>query len=451
MTVPGNGARIILKLGKYTVPGPRANLVDLCTEKSVRSIETFASTSQLNIRMEGLNQGRGGDGFSKLQSRDHTPHESPLDDTDVRRIHVLGMGSIGLLVAHSLMRLEQSRPISLLLHRAELVDNFRLNRTTRLLNKHTDEVDVQSGYSFESLESESQEGVPNWRRFLAQKSQHPEEGPVTEERPIHSLIVACKAPATVSAIHSVKHRITRETTICLMQNGMGQVDELNQKVFTNPALRPEYILGIVSHGLYVSKPFTAVHAGVGKISIGVVRDLQQSTATTHQLKPSTEHLLNVLTRAPGLGCTTFDYAELLQLQFEKLVVNCVLNPLTALVDVRNGGMLNNDPLSHVQCALIAEISKVIQALPEMQGNEELSTRFGSERLTERFIYVTQLTAKNSSSMREDVRGKRDTEIEYINGYIVRRGKEVGIECVANALMMQLVQGKTIAGRKEHLP
>jgi 2-dehydropantoate 2-reductase len=402
--------------------------------------------------MEGLNQERSrGHGGSKLQSRGHAPHESPFEDTHVRRIHVLGMGSIGLLVAHSLMRLEQSPPINLLLHRAELVENFRLNPTIRLLNKHTSEADAQSGYSFESLEPESQEGVPHWRQFLVQNSPHLEAGPVTEERPIHSLIVACKAPATVSAIHSVKHRITCETTICLMQNGMGQVDELNQKVFTDPALRPAYILGIVSHGLYVSEPFTAVHAGVGRISIGVVRDLQQSPATTHQLKPSSEHLLNVLTRAPGLGCTTFDYAELLQLQFEKLVVNCVLNPLTALMDVRNGAMLNNDPLSHVQRAIIAEISKVIQTLPEMQGNEELSTRFGLERLTERFIYVTQLTAKNSSSMREDVRGKRNTEIEYINGYIVRRGKEVDIECVANVLMMQLVEGKTIASRKEHLP
>jgi 2-dehydropantoate 2-reductase len=403
--------------------------------------------------MEGLNQERsGGNGSSKLPPEDHAPHQSPFDDTDIHRIYFLGMGSIGLLVAHSLMRLEQSPPISLLLHRAQLVENFRLNRAIRLLNKHTGEADAQSGYSFESLESDSEEAGPHWRPFLVQKSPPPEEGLVTgEERAIHSLIVACKAPATVSAINSVKHRITHETTICLMQNGMGQVDELNQKVFTNPALRPTYILGIVSHGLYVSEPFTAVHAGIGTISIGVVRDLLQSSATTHPGKSSSEHLLNVLTRAPALGCTTFDYAELLQLQFEKLVVNCVLNPLTALMDVRNGGMLDNDPLSHVQRAIIAEISKVIQALPEMQGNEELSTRFGLERLTERFIYVTELTAKNSSSMREDVSGKRGTEIEYINGYIVKRGKEVGIECVANALVMQLVQGKTIASRKEHLP
>jgi 2-dehydropantoate 2-reductase len=228
---------------------------------------------------------------------------------------------------------------------------------------------------------------------------------------------------------------------------MGQVEELNQKVFADPALRPAYLLGIISHGLYVTGPFTAVHAGVGKISVGVVRDLQQPPST-HQLKPSSEYLLRVLAHAPNLGCTTFDYAELVQLQFEKLAVNCVLNALTALIDVPNGSILNNDPLSHVQRALIAEISKVIRVLPEMQGIKELSTRFGIGMLTERFTYVTKLTAKNSSSMREDTRGQRSTEIDYLNGYIVNRRNEVGIGCVANALMVQLVHGKTIASRIE---
>ena len=378
------------------------------------------------------------------------PHDRPLEDPDVSRTYILGMGSIGLLVAHSLMRLEQSPLITLLLHRTGLVEKFRLRDTICLLNKETGQADKQSGYSFESLESGPQDEFPYWRHFLARDTPHAQEVLVPgEEWPIRSLIIACKAPATVSAIESVKHRITAETTICLMQNGMGQVDELNEKVFKDPAQRPAYILGIVMHGLYVSEPFTAVHAGVGKISIGVVRDLQRS-ATSHRLKPSSERLLRILTRAPNLNCTIFDYAELLQLQFEKVVVNCVINPLTALIDIHNGGMLDNGPLSQMQRALIAEISDVIQVLPEVESTTGFSTRFGLENLMERFVYMTKLTASNSSSMREDVRGKRDTEIEYLNGYIIKRGKEVGIECVANALVMQLVQGKTIASRIERV-
>lgn len=64
--------------------------------------------------------------------------------------------------------------------------------------------------------------------------------------------------------------------------------------------------------------------------------------------------------------------------------------------------------------------------------------------------MTNLTANNSSSMCEDVRGKRSTEMEYLNGYIVNQGKEVGIDCVVNGLMVHLVQGKTVASQTVQL-
>ena len=45
-------------------------------------------------------------------------------------------------------------------------------------------------------------------------------------------------------------------------------------------------------------------------------------------------------------------------------------------------------------------------------------------------------------MREDIRKGRETEIEYINGWIVRRGRELGIDCVANESITQLVLAKS---------
>lgn len=312
-----------------------------------------------------LNQERNGDhGGLPLPSRDYAPRKGPSDNADYSQIHILGLGSIGLgsiglLVAHSLRRLEQSLPVSLLLHRAELVDHSKIKPSVQLVDKETGETDEQSGYECEALEAGCGEEGPKWRRLLLGDVPHAANSLVERELPIRSLALACKGPATVSAIQSVRHRITAESAICLMQNGMGQVDELNEKVFTNAASRSAYILGIVSHGLYTFNPFTAVHAGVGTIFIGIVRDCQQSPAAERHLSPSSDHLLHLLPRAPGLGCRAFDYAELVQLQLEKLVVNCVLNPLTALIDVPNGGILNNGPLSHVQRAVIAEISKVI--------------------------------------------------------------------------------------------
>jgi len=57
------------------------------------------------------------------------------------------------------------------------------------------------------------------------------------------------------------------------------------------------------------------------------------------------------------------------------------------------------------------------------------------------VAVMSKTSNNLSSMLQDVRAGKQTEIEYINGYIVRRGEEMGIKCVMNYMLLQLVKGK----------
>ena len=58
-------------------------------------------------------------------------------------------------------------------------------------------------------------------------------------------------------------------------------------------------------------------------------------------------------------------------------------------------------------------------------------------------------------MREDMRHHRpSTEIEYINGYIVRRGEEVGIKCACHFMVMQMVKARgeiDQRGEKEYVP
>lgn len=70
----------------------------------------------------------------------------------------------------------------------------------------------------------------------------------------------------------------------------------------------------------------------------------------------------------------------------------------------------------------------------------LTERFSPTRLLTLVQTVAQKTAANTSSMLQDVQGGRETEIEYINGYFVRRAREVGVECVVNERMVEMVRG-----------
>ena len=367
-------------------------------------------------------------------------------------IHILGLGSIGLLIAHSLMSLERPPPVTLLFHCPEMARKFeRQHKRIHIVHRDTDSEEETYGYDVEVLERDENGSHPLWKhiRHLEVKDlAKQDDSRDSETDMIHSLIVACKGPATVSAIRSVQHRIRAETTTCLMQNGMGQVDELDEKVFSKVQERPSYVLGIISYGLYLRDAFSAVHAGRGTIALGALRRLRPPFDSARRWTDSTAYLLGMLTKAESLGCACFDYQELSQLQLEKLVVNCVLNPVTALLDIQNGQMLDSAALGDLYRELIAEISAVILKLPAVQGDTDACARFSIERLTKRFITVTRTNASNSSSMREDVRNLKETEIDYINGYIVRKGEGLGVSCPMNRLLVQLVKGKTQASQAE---
>ena len=415
------------------------------------------------------------------------PEDAPTEKPLTRRIHLLGLGSIGTFIAHSLMCLPNPPPMSLLFHRQEMYNDF--NKKTgalRLINHKTQINDERRGFDVELAETDPDTKDTFWRfkpyqergKSLSSLAEDATLG--SGENYIHTLIITVKGPATVTALRSVKHRINAETTICLIQNGMGQLDQLNREVFTDPKTRPTYMLGIISHGVHLASNFVAIHAGFGTVALGVVRDLDKFPLPPRTLSPSvsnsglsdadrkrmyptdtdlyanisSRYLLRTLTRSPILACATFPYLDLLQLQLEKLAMNAVLNPITALLDVPNGAMLYNVFLTRVQRLLLAEISLVLRALPELEGVPNVRMRFSPERLETLAVGIAAKTAENSSSMREDVRKARLTEIEYINGYVVKRGEEQGVKCVLNYMIMQLVLGKTWATKSaegESLP
>lgn len=396
---------------------------------------------------------------------------SAEEDLPTRRIHILGLGSIGTLVASALKQLPNPPPVTLLIHRDQAYAQFKQRRrVVRLINKATDVDDEQTGFDVDLLGAK--DGKLFWEYIPDGRTGQDPTNPVTDAEKmengeifIYTLIVTVKGPATQQALNSVKHRVNAKTTILLMQNGLGQIDELNEKVFTDPATRPTYMLGIISHGCYMEGPFQVVHAGAGTVALGVYRDPDRfpfppkgvehatpdlGTSLRKQWFPSDEglysnisarYLLRTMTRCPTLACAAYPYLDLLQLQLEKLVSNCIINPLTALLDVKNGATLNNPPLTRVQRLLIAEIALVIRGLPELEGIPNVRARFSPTRLELRLQTVATQTAQNSSSMREDMRLVRMTEVDYINGYIVKRGEEQGIKCVLNYMLMQLIKSK----------
>ncbi|KAJ9202985.1 hypothetical protein DTO021D3_5797 [Paecilomyces variotii] len=370
------------------------------------------------------------------------------------RIHIIGMGNIGTFVAHSLARGTSPPPITLLLHNTDFYRRWlEMKGCLSVSSNGLD--DIRTGFDINVLHDDTWYSLPYWDgsrpRELPSNSDTASEKEIEEQitqsaqddEKIECLIVTVKAPQTVKALKSVSHRLTPESTVLFLQNGMGIIDEVNEKVFPHPYERPNYMLGIISHGLFRQVPFKVAHAGIGTTILSPVpsRALTAAEKQGHDWAPSTKYLLRTLTLTPPLVAVAETPTALLQYQLEKLAMNAVINPLTVLMDCENGELLYNYAITRAMRLLLIEISTVICSLPELQGVPGVQNRFAPDRLRHMAVQLAQKTAKNTSSMLQDVRRGQETEIEYINGYIIRRGEELGIKCAVNYMIKQLVIAK----------
>ena len=399
-------------------------------------------------------------------------HDFPAKPNQVpKRIHILGVGSVGLFIAHSLAGIPNRPPITFLSGR-KLDPRFNGPTIWREAGERveviTDGVSVvRRGFDHEpvpdgpayaanryadrpeiNLDSQTRssrgpEVVPNTNKEslepldeAASSTSKSTLGP--ENTTIWNLVVSVKAPNTVIALSRVAHRLCRDSTITFLQNGMGIIDEVNRQLFPDVEERPNYVLGVISHGVIRISPYSVRHAGFGTIAIGIQ---PRKKGSIERFPPTARYIVRTITRTPLLAAVPMGPTEFQEQQLDKLAVNSVINPLTAICDCTNGQLIENFFFLRVFRLLLAETSLVIRSLPELKGIPNVNLRYDPERLEKVVIGIATNTAENVSSMLQDVRVHKKTEIDYINGYIVRRGEEMGIKCITNFLVMQLVKAR----------
>ncbi|EME77535.1 uncharacterized protein MYCFIDRAFT_84395 [Pseudocercospora fijiensis CIRAD86] len=303
----------------------------------------------------------------------------------MERIYILGLGNVGKLLAHAVRTLPEQPKVTLLLHRESLLEEWEAGGKSVVVEGE-DGINCSTGYDVELV-------VPD-QRISA---------------PIHHLFVATKTFTTASALESIRDRISSTTRIYFFQNGIGTVDEVLQKVFPDSHPAPLLFQGILFHGT----------------------------------QPLDDYALRMLQKCPQLNTVIVPEDELYFTQLEKLAVNAIINPLTAISDAPCGMLKPQEAtVSKVVREIAREISTILCALPEIAGNVDLKARYGMERL-EALVYKTARICGDdfAPSMLDDVRARRQTEIHHINGFLLRRAEELKIPCPVNRTLVQLVEAK----------
>ena len=191
----------------------------------------------------------------------------------------------------------------------------------------------------------------------------------------------------------------------------------------------ELYAAITTEGAKRTGPASVLHAGHGTTTIGRLPQAEGSSGQEQEDESEIE-LVKQLNRA---GFESFLSKEMEEMIYRKLLMNAVINPLTALWRVRNGELLASPQRVAIMRALYDEGMAVYKA-----GNIPCGSH-----LWEQIEQVCRSTSDNTSSMLKDVLEGRTTEAAWINGSIVRMGRRYRVATPHHELILQLIEGMTI--------
>jgi len=283
--------------------------------------------------------------------------------------------------------------------------------------------------------------------------------PPKDDEKIDHLIVTTRAPHAKKALQALIRRLTPQSTIAFLQNGLEVVEEINSLFFPDPATRPNYLLGVWPHGVFSPKeplfePFRVVIGSSGRLKLGVVLPTREGppdltkTPAHAALPPTTAYLLSSLLSAEDLAGIHVAPQEVIASDLERFALNAVIFPLTVMFNCQNGALLHNSYVAQVVKVLLHEISMVLCKLPELEGLYNKDQRFSEETLYNMFVRVARYNGEKESTMLQEVKKGIPTEVEYLNGWIVKKGKELGVECKGNYMMLHIVKAKEKMAARE---
>lgn len=234
--------------------------------------------------------------------------------------------------------------------------------------------------------------------------------------PFDTVLVPVKAYAVVNAVHGLLPHLRDTAQLILSHNGMGIASQVL------PLLGPAQALWFLTttHAALKTDAASVTHTGVGSSILAPLNDVARSHLALSSPVPQ------LMETALGPLTLVNDITPYL---WQKLLINAVINPLTAIANCRNGELAAERYGQQIH-QLIAEVITVATAAGyPLDMAEQI----------ERVYQVIQNTAENYSSMQQDIVHRRITEIDAINGYVVARAGEFNIDVPANIAVLQHVR------------
>jgi 2-dehydropantoate 2-reductase len=229
------------------------------------------------------------------------------------------------------------------------------------------------------------------------------------------VLFSVKSGDTEQAGRSLAPHLKPDATVFTFQNGVDNAARL-EAILHRP---------VIATAVYVAAeiigPGHVKHNGRGEIVIGT--------------SPGSDSVAETF-RAAGISVTISDNVD--AALWSKLILNCAYNALSAAARMRYGQMLETDGVREVMTTVVDECVEVARAMGLAIPEPDVEAIFG----------LARSMPDQYSSTAQDLAARKPTEIDYLNGFIVRKGEELGIATPANRVLhviVKLLESRNRAG------
>jgi 2-dehydropantoate 2-reductase len=223
------------------------------------------------------------------------------------------------------------------------------------------------------------------------------------------VLLTTKVSDNRAAAAELSSRVRDDSVILCVQNGLGSEDVVKEAL----GGRGIVLRAITQFGAIFREP-------------GVI-DYKVAGYTLIEQSPHSESIASLLTACGLDGRVSPNIrAEI----WRKLIFNCVINPITSMLGTEVGSIADArlDPLKRLvvdECLAVARADNVAGIDYNEDFVKTIAEVFGPSR--------------NVASMRQDLQRGKLTEIDFMNGAVVARGRQLGIECPVNASLVAIIR------------
>ena len=252
---------------------------------------------------------------------------------------------------------------------------------------------------------------------------HPPAASDPRQLPAPDLIIlSVKAYDLDEVMTQLEPVLTDRTVILTLQNGVDTEDRLLAR------LKRDCVVGGVAF-IYskIVEPGVIDHYKKGGVAIGEMMGHESPRVLEIQQ----------LFKAAGIPCQLTK--DVRRSKWEKMCWNCVFNPITVLIDDHVAKALDHPEMTGVIRQIVGEVTAVSAAMKVPLPLD----------MPERVVKATQEIRDIHTSMYDDWKAGRRTEIDYLNGFIVKKGRDLGIPTPVNEALTAMI--KTITEKEQAGP